>query len=128
VRGALAGLQEGSWACGRALWPRNPATCVSAHAPVHGERGGGGTDRAGPRCREKKGAHGATTRRLAIRAHETERQRERERERESAQVKETCSDRSPPLRSEREREGAREGKLPLTSGVRLSGSAGARPG
>jgi hypothetical protein len=34
------GLYEGSWARGRVLWPRNPATCASAHAPVHGERGG----------------------------------------------------------------------------------------
>jgi hypothetical protein len=29
-------------------------TCASAHAPVHGERGVGGTDRAGPRRRERK--------------------------------------------------------------------------
>jgi hypothetical protein len=50
---------------------------VSAHASVHGERGGGGTDRAGPRRREKKGAHGATAWRLAIRAREIERERER---------------------------------------------------
>ena len=53
-------------------------TCASAHAPVHGERGGGGTDRAGPRRRERrKGVRGATARRLAIRARETERERER---------------------------------------------------
>jgi hypothetical protein len=45
VRGALVGLYEGSWACGRASWLRNPATCASAHALVHDERGGGGTDR-----------------------------------------------------------------------------------
>jgi hypothetical protein len=33
--------------------------CASAHAPVHGKRGGGGTDRAGPRRRERrKGARG----------------------------------------------------------------------
>jgi hypothetical protein len=38
-------------------WPRNPATCVSAHAPVHGERGGGGADRAGPRRRERGKGH-----------------------------------------------------------------------
>jgi hypothetical protein len=43
-------------------------------------------------------------------------------------VKETGADRSAPLGSEREREGAREGELPLTGGVRLSGGAGARPG
>jgi hypothetical protein len=41
-------------------------------------------------------------------------------------VKETCADRSAPLGSEREREGAREGNLPLTGGVRLSGGAGTR--
>jgi hypothetical protein len=45
VRGALARLYEGSWARGRASWPRNPATCASAHAPLPGERGGGRTDR-----------------------------------------------------------------------------------
>jgi hypothetical protein len=45
VHGALAGLYEGSWAHGRASWPRNPATCASAHALVHGERGGRGTNR-----------------------------------------------------------------------------------
>jgi hypothetical protein len=53
---------------------------------------------------------------------------ERERERGSAQVKKTGADRLAPLGSEREREGAREGELPLTGGVRLSGGAGARPG
>jgi hypothetical protein len=36
-------------------WPRNPATCASAHSPVHGGRGEGGSDRAGPRRRERKG-------------------------------------------------------------------------
>jgi hypothetical protein len=54
VRGALVGLYKGSWARGRASWPRNPATCASAHAPVHGERGEGGTDREGPRRRERR--------------------------------------------------------------------------
>jgi hypothetical protein len=54
VRGALVGLYEGSWARGRASWPRNPATCASAYAPVHGERGGGRTDREGPRRRERE--------------------------------------------------------------------------
>jgi hypothetical protein len=41
-------------------------------------------------------------------------------------VKETGADRSVPLGSEREREGAREGELTLTGGVRLSDGAGAR--
>jgi hypothetical protein len=75
VRGALAGLYEGSWACGRVSWSRNPVTCASAHEPVHGERGGGRTDRVGPRRRERrKGVRGATARRLAIRAREAERE------------------------------------------------------
>jgi hypothetical protein len=38
-----------------ALWPRNPATCASAHSPVHDGRREGGADRAGPRRREIKG-------------------------------------------------------------------------
>jgi hypothetical protein len=29
-------------------------TCASVHAPVHNERGEGGTDKAGPRHRERK--------------------------------------------------------------------------
>jgi hypothetical protein len=49
------------------------------------------------------GTRGATTWRLAIRARENE----RERERGSAPAKETGADRSAPLGSEREREGAR---------------------
>jgi hypothetical protein len=59
VHGALAGLYEGSWARGHALWPRNPATCASAHASVHDKRGEGGSDKAGPRRRERgKGTRG----------------------------------------------------------------------
>jgi hypothetical protein len=64
VRGALAGLYKGIWARGRASWPRNPVTCASAHAPVHGERGEGGTDKAGPRRRERgqgRAGNGSTT-------------------------------------------------------------------
>jgi hypothetical protein len=94
-------------------------TCASAHASVHDERGGGRTDRAGPRRRERrKGVCGATARRLAIRARETE----------SARGRKTGTDRSAPLGSEREREGAHEGELPLTCGARLSDGVGARPG
>jgi hypothetical protein len=52
----------------------------------------------------------------------------RQREGGSARAKQTGADRSAPLGSEREREGACEGELPLTGGVRLSASAGARPG
>ena len=72
--------------------------------------------------REKKGVRGAMARRLAIWAYETER------ERGSEQANETGADRLAPLGSEREREGAHEGELPLTGGVRLSDGAGARPG
>jgi hypothetical protein len=43
-------------------------------------------------------------------------------------VKKTGADRLALAGSEREREGAREGELPLTGGVRLSDSVGARPG
>jgi hypothetical protein len=50
----------------------------------------------------------------------------RDRERGSERAKETGADRLAPLSSEREREGVREGELPLTGGVRLSGGAGAR--
>jgi hypothetical protein len=48
------------------------------------------------------------------------------RQRESARGRKTGADRSAPLGSEREREGAREGELPLTGGVRLSDGMGAR--
>jgi hypothetical protein len=51
-----------------------------------------------------------------------------EREERDMRVKETCADRLAPLGSEREREGARKGELPLTDGVHMSGGAGARPG
>jgi hypothetical protein len=65
-------------------------------------------------------------RRLAIRARETERERERKRER--VRGRKTGADRSAPLGSGRGREGAPEGELPLTGGVRLSDGAGAWPG
>jgi hypothetical protein len=94
--------------------------CASAHAPVHGGRGEGGTDKVGPRRRERKGD--ARGQRLNDWRTGPTRQRESER------VKESGTDRLAPLGSEREREGAREGELPLTGGVRLSGRAGARPG
>jgi hypothetical protein len=40
---------------GRASWTRNPATCASAHALVHGGREEGGSVKVGPRHRERKG-------------------------------------------------------------------------
>jgi hypothetical protein len=59
---------------GQVSWPRNLVTCTSAHALVHGERGEGGTDREGPRRRERRGTHRATAQRLENRAHEAERE------------------------------------------------------
>jgi hypothetical protein len=53
--GHWRGSKKGSWARGRASWPRNPTTCVSAHSPVHGESGEGGIDKAGPQRKERKG-------------------------------------------------------------------------
>jgi hypothetical protein len=70
-------------------------------------------------AKREKGTHGGNDSTLANRA------REIERERESERAKETGTDRLAPLGSEREREGAHEGELPLTGGVRLSGGAGA---
>jgi hypothetical protein len=51
--------------------------------------------------------------------------RDREGERESA-GKKTDADRLAPVGSERGREGAREGELPLTGEIRLSDGAGVR--
>src|SRR5688572_2953109 len=75
--------------------------------------------------REKRGRTGAMARHWRT-GPARQRERERERERESERAKETGADRSAPLGSEREREGAHEGEPPLTGGVRLSGGAGAR--
>jgi hypothetical protein len=103
---------------GRASWPRNLATCASVHAPVHIERGGDGTDRAGPWRRERrKGRAGQQLGDWRFRPT-------RQRESGSARVKEIGADRSTPLGSEQDREGAREGELPLTGGVRLLDGAG----
>jgi hypothetical protein len=117
VHGHWRGSKKGSWVRGRASWPRNPATCAIAHSPVHGESGEGGTDKADPRCRERKGEARGNGSTLANQARETERERT---------GKETGADRSAPLGSEREREGAHEGEPPLIGGVRLSGGAGVR--
>jgi hypothetical protein len=57
-RGSKCGRWRGSkrelGARGWASWPRIPATCASARAPVHGEGSEGGTDREGPRRRERE--------------------------------------------------------------------------
>jgi hypothetical protein len=71
-------------------------------------------------AKREKGMHGGNGSALANRA------REIERERESERAKETSADKLVPLGSERERVSAREGELPLTGGVCLSGGAGAR--
>jgi hypothetical protein len=105
---------------GRASWPRNLATCASANALVHGGREEGGSDKAVPRRRERKG----DVRELRLGTGEAGPQN---REREGGRAGEvTGADRLDPLDSEREREGAREQELPLTGGVRLSGAARAR--
>jgi hypothetical protein len=49
-RGSKRELEARGWAS----WPRIPVMCVSAHASVHDEGGEGGTDREGPRRRERE--------------------------------------------------------------------------
>jgi hypothetical protein len=98
---------------------------VPTHTLVHGERGGGGTDRAGPRRRERIGdtrGNDSTT------GGPGPRDRERERERTG---KKTGADRLAPSGSERGREGARErGTAADRRGppVKRRGHTGARPG
>jgi hypothetical protein len=94
-------------------------TCESAHALVHGERGEGGTDREGPRRRERKGGGWATAQRLAAQARETEREEGHTRTRQLAPTGRPSGQRA--------RERARERKPSLTGGARLSGGAGAQP-
>jgi hypothetical protein len=55
--GLWLGFKKELGARGWASWPRIPATCASAHALVHDERGDGGTDREGPRRREREEGH-----------------------------------------------------------------------
>jgi hypothetical protein len=76
---------------------------VSAHAPVHDERGGGGANRAGPRRRER--GKGRTGHRLG----DWQTGPVRQRERGSARAKETGADRLAPAGRERGRERAGEG-------------------
>jgi hypothetical protein len=101
-RGVSAGTggalrRELGWARGQASWPRNPATCASAHTLVHGERGEGETDMEDPRRSERRGTHGKTAQRLANRAREAERE-------EGRASEATGDDRSTPTAKERERE------------------------
>jgi hypothetical protein len=55
-------------------WPRNPATCASAHASVHSGRGEGGSDREGPWRKESKGDARGNGSALANRARKIERE------------------------------------------------------
>jgi hypothetical protein len=104
-RGSECRLRWGSkrelGACGWASWPRMPATCASAHVSVHGLGREGGTDREGPRRRERKGGAQATAQRLAARARETEREEGRARAKQLAPT-------GRPQRAEGKRESARE--------------------
>jgi hypothetical protein len=91
---------------------------VSAHALVHDKRGGGETDRADPRRRERR--KGRVGQRLGDQRSKPTRQRE------GARVKKTAPTGWPQL-AESERESARGRRdLPLTGGVRVSGGAGTR--
>jgi hypothetical protein len=94
----------------RTRWSTEGARKAELTGRVHGTK-------------REKGTRGATARRLAKRAREIERERER-----ASEV--TGADRSAPLGSEREKEGACE-RLAPTGGVCLSRAAGApgtRPG
>jgi hypothetical protein len=124
--GLWRGSKKGARRVGRASWPRNPATCASAHSLVYGGHGESGYDREGPWRRKRKGTRGATAQQLANRAREAEREEKRAGE-------ETGADRSPPVGRERERgggehageRGAADRWIPP---VRQRGRAGARPG
>jgi hypothetical protein len=71
--GLWRGSKKGARRVGRASWPRNPATCASAHSLVHGGHGESGYDREGPWRRKRKGTRGAMTQQLANQAREAER-------------------------------------------------------
>jgi hypothetical protein len=96
---ARAGLKKGAGARGQTSWPRIPATCASAHALVHGERGEGRADKGGPRRRKREGGH--TGQRLGDWRTGPARQRGKR----GTQAKGTGADNLAPLGSEREREG-----------------------
>jgi hypothetical protein len=109
---------------GQASWPRNPVTCVSAHALVHDECREGGSDREGPRRREREKrdarGNGSATGEPGPRGRGR---------REALRGKQHAPTGRPHrAESERERERERERKRPLTGGSHLSGGTGARPG
>jgi hypothetical protein len=56
-------------------WPRNPATCVSAQAPVHGEQEKAELIRQAHGAEREKGTRGGNSSALANRARKTERER-----------------------------------------------------
>jgi hypothetical protein len=102
--------------------------CASAHAQVHGERGGGGTNRVGPRHRERR--KGRAGQRLGDWRSGPVRQRERERVGEENQRRQvgpsgqrpreggcargrTAADRRGPPVRRRERAGTRPGLADL---------------
>jgi hypothetical protein len=90
---------------------------VSAHAPVHGEHGEGGTDKAGPRRRERgqgRAGNGSTI----VNPGPRDRERRRARRR-----RKTGADRSAPAGSERERE-RESGRGELPQAARARGLAG----
>jgi hypothetical protein len=119
VRGT-GGALKGSWARGQALWPRNPATCASAHTMVHGVREEGGSNREGPRRRERKGDTRGQWLGTGDRARETERERERTSEGNwRRQVGPTW---------QRESEGEWALGVAPTGGARLSGREGVHAG
>jgi hypothetical protein len=95
--------------------------CASAHVPVHGEGGEGGTDREGPRRREREKER--TGQRLGAWQTGPARQRGKR----GARAKKPTPIAWPHWAAS-EREGTRERELPLTGGSHLSGSTGARPG
>jgi hypothetical protein len=105
-------------------WPRNPATCASAHAPVHGGRGEGGSDKAAPRCRERR--KGRTGQRLDGWRSRPAKQRERE----GANGRRKLVSIGWPHWAASERERARGRTVVDRRGppVRRSGRADARPG
>jgi hypothetical protein len=110
--------ERGAWA---GVVAEKPRDVHGAHAPVHGGRREGGSNKAGPQRRERK----EDTRGQRLGTNEPG---PRDREGESERAKETSADRLTPLGSEREREGEHEGEPSLIGGVRLSGGAGMRPG
>jgi hypothetical protein len=81
---ALAGSKREMGARGWASWPRIPATCASAHAPVHGGMGRAElSGRVHGAEREKRGAW-AMAHHLVERARETEREEGRARAKQLA--------------------------------------------